>query len=594
MLAFGVFAHAESGFSPFIQEQLAYFYKIDDANLTQEQMQDLVRQQEQSYTTALETIMGDKQAYFQTTDAYEENILTLQKVIRINKKAGNTYAVLRDEVKLKSYKILLNQNKLIKNVLNALDTQNMETFKTSLNSYIAQNTQENQKLLESDYGYYLKIVDDTKTLQQAKKNIKELYALVEINLDVISHLYGYEKKMYRLNKYASYHLIATVVAINKTAIATTLNPFLEDYGFSAAKILFIVILSVFVCCLRKIIYAYGVKYFLKTNILKQYSKAIIRKIDKPFTFVLLLINLEFAIYIYNDFISIENLSKAFNVLYAFFFFWLVYRILNAIANIKILELAESSTHIKHEIVNVGVKIINFTIIVIGLLFILYFSGADLTAVLSGLGIGGFAVALAAKETLSNFFGTLSILLSDIYSQGDWIVIDGQEGVVIEIGLRVTTLRTFDNALIAIPNAILASKDVKNWNKRELGRRIKMSLAIKYSSKREDIKNAVNAIRDMLENHPQIATQKTQHLYSLNVKEKLVSKDDYQGVKKNLLVYLDEFSDSSINILVYCFTKSVDWDDWLTTKEDIMYKIMEILEQNSLDFAFPSMSLYQEN
>jgi len=229
----------------------------------------------------------------------------------------------------------------------------------------------------------------------------------------------------------------------------------------------------------------------------------------------------------------------------------------------------------------------------GLLIMLYLAGVNLTAVLSGLGIGGFAVALAAKDSLANFFGTLSILFSDVFSQGDWIVVDGKEGVVVELGLRVTTLRTFDNALIAIPNAMLANNDVKNWNKRELGRRIKMSLGIKYDSKSEDIKNAVNEIREMLDKHPEIATENTKYQYRNIKSTKLVSKDDLQGVKKTLLVYLDEFSDSSINILIYCFTKSTGWNDWLTTKEDVMYKIMEIFEKNNLEFAFPSMSLYNE-
>ncbi|MDA3908375.1 MAG: mechanosensitive ion channel family protein, partial [Sulfurimonas sp.] len=210
------------------------------------------------------------------------------------------------------------------------------------------------------------------------------------------------------------------------------------------------------------------------------------------------------------------------------------------------------------------------------------------------GIGGFAVALAAKDSLANFFGTLSILISDVFSQGDWIVIDGEEGTVVEIGLRVTTLRTFDNAIIAIPNSILANKGVKNWNKRSLGRRIKMNIGVKYDSKPSDIKNAIKEIRHMLENNPRIATLNTEYDYSYSKRSKLVSKDDELGVKRTLLVYLDEFSGSSINILIYCFSKSVVWSEWLGTKEDIMYKIMEILEKNSLEFAFPSMSIYKEN
>ena len=75
---------------------------------------------------------------------------------------------------------------------------------------------------------------------------------------------------------------------------------------------------------------------------------------------------------------------------------------------------------------------------------------------------------------------------------------------------------------------------------------------------------------------------------------LVSKDDLEGVKKTLLVYLDEFSDSSIDILVYCYSKSVVWGEWLETKEDVMHKIMEILDKNNLEFAFPSLSIYNEN
>ena len=233
------------------------------------------------------------------------------------------------------------------------------------------------------------------------------------------------------------------------------------------------------------------------------------------------------------------------------------------------------------------------VLIMGLMLVLYFAGANLTAILSGLGIGGLAVALAAKDSLANFFGTLSILFSDVLSQGDWIEVHGEQGVGVEIGTRVTTLRTFDNALVAIPNAILANEDVKNWNKRSLGRRIKMNLGIKYDSKSEDIKNTIYDIREMLDQHHAIATENTEYTYKKRSAPKLVSRDDAQGIKKTLLVYLDEFTESSINILVYCFTKSVDWEDWLATKEDVMHKVMAIFEKNNIEFAFPSLSIYSE-
>ena len=125
----------------------------------------------------------------------------------------------------------------------------------------------------------------------------------------------------------------------------------------------------------------------------------------------------------------------------------------------------------------------------------------------------------------------------------------------------------------------------------------MKLGVKYDSKREDIKNAIVEIREMLAGHPDIATKDTQyeHITRRSGKvAKLVSKDDLEGIKRTLLVYLDEFSDSSINILVYCFSKSVMWEDWLRTKQDVMENIMEILEKNNLEFAFPSLSIYDES
>jgi MscS family membrane protein len=185
-------------------------------------------------------------------------------------------------------------------------------------------------------------------------------------------------------------------------------------------------------------------------------------------------------------------------------------------------------------------------------------------------------------------------MSEVFSQGDWIEVDGKEGNVVEIGLRVTTIRTFENALIAIPNATLANKEVKNWSKRIIGRRIKMSLALKYDSKQENIRKAVEELREMLRAHPGIATEKTIYHTRGKKSAKLVSKEDELGVKRTLLVYLDEFADSSINILLYAFTKSTIWHEWLETKEDIMYRVMEILERNGLEFAFPTVTIDQES
>jgi len=381
-----------------------------------------------------------------------------------------------------------------------------------------------------------------------------------------------------------------------TALSKSLEPVLNYYNLSTAKLLLILLVIAIVYLVRKVLIDILIKLLLQVEFINIHAKEVVSKLRKPIEIFTILVNIDLIVYIYHDFSSSEDVSMSFNIFYAVILIWAVFIITNTLARIKIREIETSSKTVKSEVINVGIKIVNFTIFLIGLLLVLHFAGVNLTAILSGLGIGGLAVALAAKDSLSNFFGTLSILLSDTFSQGDWISIKDKEGVVVEIGLRVTTIRTFDNALIAIPNATLANEEVKNWNRRILGRRIKMKIGVKYDSKKEDLQNAVLEIRHMLKTHPDIATRETKYEFSKykSSSSKLVSKDDELGVKRTLLVYLDEFAPSSIDILIYCFSKSVMWEDWLKVKEDVLYKIMEILEKNNLEFAFPSLSIYEEN
>ncbi len=586
---------AKVKYSDFIDTQLQLVYSMNDANLTQHQIQKLVQKQEYMYEQELNNIMSNKQYYIENVQDYSTQIFSLKKVISINKRAGNGYAVIRDEVQLKSYEIIKNQNILIKNVLLSLNVATIDDFESKLNIYTAQNQEALSKITQKDYKDVLALHDDSGILKTAQENIREYNALKEINSDFIAFLYKAENKLYRLNKYSKYHIITPVVFIDSFTSVKVIDTFLEAYSLSVVKLLIIFSLILFIYFLRKIFYVALQKLFLKIDFLSTYSEQILEKLRKSIEILILIINVNMVIYVYNNFSSIEGVARVFNIIYGFYFTLIIYIIVNTVAAIKLNSFEKEKSNVKNEMINVGLKIINFFIVILGLLIVLYFAGVNLTAVLSGLGIGGFAVAFAAKDTISNFFGTLSVLFSNVFSQGDWIEVDGKEGVVVEIGLRVTTLRTFDNALIAIPNGTFASKNIKNWNKRKLGRRIKMNLGVKYDSKQEDIKNAIAEIKEMLQKHPQIATKETKYEYKTEYGHmaKLVSKDDLEGIKKTLLVYLDEFGDSSINILIYCFSKSVDWEEWLQTKQDVMEKIMIIFEKNSLEFAFPSLSIYDE-
>jgi len=580
-------------FTPFIDKQVSLIEKMDDGNVSKLEIKELLQKQELAFERIVNNLMSNKAYYIESARSYEKEIFSLKKIITINKRAGNSMAVTRDEILLKSYLVIRAQNKMLKNVLSALDFSTIEKFENALNKSVTKNQETMQKLYAVDYTYLLNTTSSAKILKKAEENAREFYALRDLNTAIIGHIYDYKNKMYRLNKYAKYHMVKLVIYVNSLSAVEFLNPILETYGLNVIKVFTILFLIIVIYLFRKIAFVWIERYVLTVDFLQNYSKEILLKIRKTVEIIVIIININMIVYVYNDFSSIEIVAKVFNILYGFIFTLLVYKIVNSVATVRLKTIDAKVTNVKSELINVGIKILNFIIFIFGLLIILYFAGVNLTAVLSGLGIGGFAVAFAAKDTISNFFGTLSVLFSDVFSQGDWIEINGMEGVVVEIGLRVTTIRTFDNALIAIPNGTFAANEIKNWNKRVLGRRIKMKLGVKYDSKAEDIQNAVNQIREMLDKHNGIATTNTKFDFDYRHSARLVSKNDLEGVKNTLLVYLDEFSDSSINILVYCFTKSVEWEKWLIVKEDVMHKIMEIFEENNLEFAFPSLSVYNE-
>ncbi len=580
-------------FKPLIQNQIELINQINDANITKEKIETITKQEELLYTKAIEDFLLNKDEMLAKPQPYVSKIFLLKNTIKYNKRKGYKYAVLRDEILIKSYKILSSTSEMSKDILRLLDHYTLQEFNEKMNEKFVKNQLEIDKIKKSLPKVRLDTKANTPLLKTIEKNIKDYHSVIEINTAISNYFAINKERMYRLNKYSNYKILNIALYFDNLSSAEELNTFLRAYNLSIMKLVLISFISLFVYLFRTKIYKSIELILLKVKFFKKYSQEIIEDIRSPIKYLLVAINLDIAIYIYHNFNSVDILSKSFNVLYAFLFTFILYRTLNTVASIHILDIEKSHTAIKSEMVNVGIKIINFLILILGVLLILHFAGANLATVLSGLGIGGFAIALAARESLSNFLGTISILMSDIFSQGDWIVVDDEEGTVVEIGLRVTTLRTFDNALIAIPNGTIANKDVKNWNRRTLGRRIKMSLGVKYDSKPQDIKNAVKQIREMLQNHPDIATDKTDYKNYLKKSSKLVSKEDALGVKRTLFVYLDEFSDSSINILVYCFTKKTIWGQWLETKEDIMFQIMEILESNSLEFAFPSLSVYKE-
>jgi small-conductance mechanosensitive channel len=290
--------------------------------------------------------------------------------------------------------------------------------------------------------------------------------------------------------------------------------------------------------------------------------------------------------------SDERMLEVLDSLYVVLIVWALLRLIDNFVVLYSRELLHRYPTLRGELVNFLSSVTRFVVVVVAVLYLLQRFGFDIRALLASLGIGGLAIAFAAKETIANIFGCISIIADDMCQQGDWIVTPNGEGMVIDVGLRSTKIRTFDNAVIFLPNAYLAGVDVRNWSRRKLGRRIKFTLGLEYGSDMAQVRKTVDDIRAMLIAHEGIADATTDiSSYTRQQLAKISDTMDGQGIKRTLLVYLDALGDSSIDILIYCFSKTVDWQGWLEVKQDVIFRCCAIVEANGLNIAFPSQTLY---
>lgn len=272
--------------------------------------------------------------------------------------------------------------------------------------------------------------------------------------------------------------------------------------------------------------------------------------------------------------------------------WLVYEIIKYVIYTLIHVKIAKKESVRRELFSLTINLAKILIFIIDITIILSYFGINVTAIITSLGIGGFIIGLAAKDTLSNFFDSIRLVSEDAFHVGDWIETRDFEGFVTEIGLNATQIRTFDNALIIIPNSKLANDYIKNWSRRVIGRRIKFWIKLKYSTDIEEINRVINEIRKMLINHPKIVTdKKIRPSLKKMPKNALFVIEDKYGVRKTLLVYLDKFSEYSMDILVYAFSTTIDWDEWLEVKQDVLMKVLKIIKNSKLELAYPTSVIF---
>jgi len=574
----------------FIDDQINVEAKFFDQNLSLDQKVDVKKEQVLQYGKFFLQYAADKDKNLQESNHYRGKISRLKLRLNDNKYRGNTNAVKRDEVLLKSYTVRNMIRNILHDTLMETRSESRAFFKEKVNDILVKYLSKYKPL---DRKKYLP-ADENQTSPVIKSLLEAIKAqsyLENVVNTFSSALVEESTHIYKTARISDSKLFSILNTINISHYGLKINTYLAPIHMDLAKVLLVLVIIVFILLIQVIL------RFIINRILHHYKlreediNYIHSHITNLFNIItsLMIVHVILVTLLGIDTKSM-NISKLFGIFYVIAIALMVYRINNTVAYIK-MEQIKKSKMIKNEVINLTIKVFNGLIIIVAAVFILQIFGVNLTALLSGLGIAGAAVAFAAKDSIANIFGSVSILIGDVFEQGDWIEAKDVNGTVVEIGLRASTIRTFDNALISIPNSELANNGIKNWSRRSIGRRIKMNIGLTYQSDFDDIRQAIVDIRSMLKEHPGIANERTSYQNSYR-HAKLVSTEDFKGVKRTTLVYMDEFADSSINILIYCFTRSVVWSEWLEVKEDVMFKIADILKKNNLDFAYPTLTLHQ--
>lgn len=206
--------------------------------------------------------------------------------------------------------------------------------------------------------------------------------------------------------------------------------------------------------------------------------------------------------------------------------------------------------------------VKVTFLIVAGLLILQNGGYNVAGLIAGLGIGGVAVALAAKDTLANLFGSLSLLMDRPFAVGDFVRFDTYEGTVERIGLRSTRLRTPEGLVVAVPNERIAAAPVVNVSQRET-RRLVMNLGLVYDLTADQVRQALGIVREAFTGHEQT--------------------DD-------VWVFFNEFGESALNIQVTYWCKQVTPREFLQAVEEINLQIKERLDAAGIAMAFPTRTV----
>jgi MscS family membrane protein len=296
---------------------------------------------------------------------------------------------------------------------------------------------------------------------------------------------------------------------------------------------------------------------------------IAKAIYKPIRFVPVVIGIYLAVQHLNlsgkALLIGENLSSS---LVLFNIFWLLFNLVKPLVNV----LQRAQSWFTLSMILWIEKAGRFAMFFIGLASVLELWGIEVAPLIAGLGLFGVAVALGAQDMFKNLIAGMLIIAEKRFGRGDWILVDGVvEGTVENIGFRSTVVRRFDKAPVYVPNTQLSDHPVTNFSAMT-HRRIYWKIGLTYTTTVAQLQE----IRDNLEKY-------------------IAENPDFaKPPEVATFVHIDSFNSSSIDIMLYCFTKTTVWGKWLEIKEQLAYETMNIVHNAGSSFAFPSQSVYVES
>ena len=307
-----------------------------------------------------------------------------------------------------------------------------------------------------------------------------------------------------------------------------------------------------------------------------FDDIILKSIQKPLTYLIILVSLILIFEALNSLFQIFEFfdtSKVIYLLIVILISWTLLRILNGYYSNKsfLRNLKESDDPmVIEQTYEITIRIFKIIVIIITALTLMQEFGLSISGLLAFGGVGGLVIGLAAKDLLSNFFGGLMIFLDRPFKVGEFIKSPDRniEGIVESIGWRLTVVRTFSKNVLYIPNSAFANIVVENAT-RMTNRRINQVIGLRYDDL-DKIPKIVDDVRIYLESH-----------------------NDIDQLNKPT-VYFQSFSASSCDFFIRAFTNTKDWREFLKIKEQVLYKVSEIINNHNAAIAFPTMTIEMDN